>query len=107
MNSNIKVIIFDFGGVLLNWDPHQLYRRYFNQPQQIDQFLVEINFTAWNTEQDRGRPFAEGITLLSNQFPQYGHLIRDDGYFARVEAGRLSAIRVEQLVGRNISAREV
>jgi 2-haloacid dehalogenase len=76
MNSNIKVIIFDFGGVLLNWDPHQLYRRYFDQPQKVDQFLAEINFTEWNKEQDRGRPFAEAIAMLSDQFPHYEHLIR-------------------------------
>ena len=76
MTSPIKAIIFDFGGVLLQWDPHQLYRRYFDQPEQIDQFLAEINFSSWNAEQDRGRPFTEGIAELSGQFPQYAHLIR-------------------------------
>ena|SRR5271157_5996061 len=75
MNSFIKAIVFDFGGVLLKWDPHKLYRRYFDRPQCIDQFLKEINFSAWNTEQDRGRPFAEGVAELSGQFPQYTHLI--------------------------------
>ncbi|HEY9152619.1 MAG TPA: HAD family phosphatase, partial [Anaerolineales bacterium] len=49
---------------------------FFDQPQQIDQFLAEINFSSWNAEQDRGRPFAEGIAELSNQFPQHFHLIR-------------------------------
>jgi len=76
MNSSIKAIIFDFGGVLIKWDPHELYHRFFEQPQQIDQFLSEINFTSWNAEQDRGRPFTEGIVKLSAQFPQYTHLIR-------------------------------
>jgi 2-haloacid dehalogenase len=76
MNSSIKAIIFDFGGVLLKWDPHKLYRRFFDQPQQIDQFLAEINFTSWNAEQDRGRPFEVGIAELTGQFPQYAHLIR-------------------------------
>jgi|SRR5271157_82160 len=76
MTSPIKAIIFDFGGVLLQWDPHKLYRRYFDQPQQIDQFLEEINFSSWNAEQDRGRPFETGIAELSSQFPQYAHLIR-------------------------------
>jgi 2-haloacid dehalogenase len=75
MNSSIQAIIFDFGGVLLQWDPHKLYRRYFDQPGQIDQFLKEINFSTWNIEQDRGRPFAEAIAELSGQFPQYSHLI--------------------------------
>jgi len=76
MDSPIKAIIFDFGGVLLKWDPHKLYRRFFDQPQQIDQFLAEINFPYWNAEQDLGRPFAEGVSELSGQFPQYAHLIR-------------------------------
>ncbi len=76
MTSTIKAIIFDFGGVLLQWDPHQLYRRYFDQPEQIDRFLAEINFSSWNAEQDRGRPFELGVAELSSQFPQYARLIR-------------------------------
>ncbi|HUI90485.1 MAG TPA: HAD family phosphatase [Anaerolineales bacterium] len=79
MNSSIKAIIFDIGGVLLQWDPHRLYERYFDRPQQIDRFLAEIDFAAWNTEQDRGRPFAEGVAELSSQFPHYAHLIRAYG----------------------------
>ena len=75
MTASIKAIVFDFGGVLLQWDPHRLYRRYFDQPQQIDEFLAEINFTSWNAEQDRGRPFAEGMAELSDRFPHYAHLI--------------------------------
>jgi len=76
MASSINVIIFDFGGVLLNWDPHKLYNRFFDQPGQIDKFLAEINFSSWNAEQDRGRPFIEGVAELSSQFPQYADLIR-------------------------------
>jgi 2-haloacid dehalogenase len=76
MNPSIKTIIFDFGGVLLKWDIHNLYLHYFNQPGQIDRFLAEINFSSWNAEQDRGRPFESGIAELSGQFPKYAHLIR-------------------------------
>ncbi len=76
MNSSIKAIIFDFGGVLIQWDPHNVYRRYFDRPTQIDQFFAEINFASWNAEQDRGRPFTDGIAMLTSQFPQHAHLIR-------------------------------
>src|ERR1700690_2767079 len=76
MNSSIKAILLDFGGVLLQWDPHKLYSRFFDQPQQIDEFLAEISFSSWNAEQDRGRPFEDGIAEISNQFPQHSHLIR-------------------------------
>jgi 2-haloacid dehalogenase len=76
MTTSIQAIIFDFGGVLLEWDPHALYRRFINQPQQIDQFLAEVDFATWNAEQDRGRPFAEGVAELSSQFPHHAQLIR-------------------------------
>jgi 2-haloacid dehalogenase len=76
MTAAIQAIIFDFGGVLLEWDPHALYRNFIEQPQQIDQFLAEVGFATWNAEQDRGRPFAEGVAELSRQFPHRAQLIR-------------------------------
>ena len=48
-NSHITTIIFDYGGVLLNWDPRHLYSRYFpDQPEAMERFLTEINFVDWN-----------------------------------------------------------
>ncbi len=76
MHTIIHAILCDFGGVLLEWDPHRLYRRYFDRPQEVDRFLAEINFPAWNLEQDRGRPFAQAVAELSAQFPHHERLIR-------------------------------
>jgi 2-haloacid dehalogenase len=42
----------------------------------MEQFLHEVNFMDWNAQQDKGRPFAEGVALLSQQFPQYSNLIQ-------------------------------
>lgn len=75
-NSHITTIIFDYGGVLLEWNPHNVYHRYFpGQPEAIDQFLTEINFAEWNAQQDKGRPFAEAVESISAEFPHYAHLI--------------------------------
>lgn len=77
MTSHIKAIIFDFGGVLVGWDPRNLYRRYFpKQPQAMEDFLAEVDFMEWNAQQDKGRSFGEGVALLSQQFPHHAHLIR-------------------------------
>jgi 2-haloacid dehalogenase len=77
MTSSIHAIIFDFGGVLINWDPHKLFNKYFsNDKQAIDAFLNEINFSAWNLSQDKGYPFTNAVQDLSARFPQYAHLIR-------------------------------
>jgi 2-haloacid dehalogenase len=77
MQNSIKAIIFDFGGVLLDWNPRYLYQRFFpDRPQAMEDFLNEIDFYAWNAQQDKGRSFAEGIAELSAQFPQYAPLIQ-------------------------------
>jgi 2-haloacid dehalogenase len=77
MSSPIKTIIFDFGNVLLEWDPRNVYKRFFpNDPEGMEQFLKEINFMEWNLKQDKGRPFKEGVAVLSEQFPHHAHLIQ-------------------------------
>jgi 2-haloacid dehalogenase len=77
MSLSIQAIIFDFGGVVINWDPHEVFKKYFdNDRQAINNFLTEINFSTWNLAQDKGYPFADAVLELSAQFPQYAHLIR-------------------------------
>jgi 2-haloacid dehalogenase len=77
MTTKIQAILFDFGNVLLEWNPRHVYRRYFpGNEEAMEQFLHEVNFMDWNAQQDKGRPFAEGVALLSQQFPQYSNLIQ-------------------------------
>lgn len=77
MNPEIKAIIFDFGNVLLEWNPRYVYQRYFpDDPDSMERFLYEVNFMEWNLLQDKGRSFVEGVALLSRQYPQYAHLIQ-------------------------------
>lgn len=76
MTKNITAIIFDYGNVLLEWDPRLVYRRYFNDEEAMERFLIEIKFMEWNAHQDKGRPFAEGVAALSKEFPQHAHLIQ-------------------------------
>ncbi len=76
MNHPQPAIVFDFGGVLVDWDPHYVYRPYFNgDDAAIDRFMQEIGFHEWNLQQDGGRSFDDGVAMLSAQFPQYAHLI--------------------------------
>jgi 2-haloacid dehalogenase len=77
MPTNIKAIIFDYGNVLLEWNPRYVYHRYFpNDPDGMEEFLLEIDFMGWNAQQDKGRTFAEGVEALSKQFPHHAHLIQ-------------------------------
>jgi 2-haloacid dehalogenase len=76
MTNPAKALIFDLGNVLYHWEPYRVYKDFFPTRQAIDVFLKEINFPAWNAEQDKGRSFADGVAILSAQFPHYSHLIQ-------------------------------
>ncbi len=69
--SGIKNIVFDFGGVLIEWNPRHVFRKVFNDDVKMEFFLTHICSTAWNEEHDRGRPFAEGVRLLQAEHPEY------------------------------------
>lgn len=72
----IKNIIFDFGGVLLDWNPRYLYKSYFNNDEEIEHFLADICNGEWNIRQDAGRPFAEAVKELQAKFPEYAEAIQ-------------------------------
>lgn len=64
-------LIFDCGGVLLDWDPHHLYDPYFGDRSKTDWFLQNICTSDWNLQMDGGKPFAEGVAELSARFPKW------------------------------------
>lgn len=72
----IGAVIFDFGNVLVGWDPENLYRKLIPDAAERKAFLTHVCSPAWNLEQDRGRPWAEAIQLLCDQHPQHAPLIR-------------------------------
>ena len=74
--TNKPVLIFDFGGVLADWNPYYLYRKVIKDDAQIKAFLEEINFKYWNLRFDGGYPFAEGIEEMCTEHPQRTELIR-------------------------------
>jgi 2-haloacid dehalogenase len=71
----IGAVIFDFGNVLVGWDPENLYRKLIPDAAERKAFLTHVCSPAWNLEQDRGRPWAEAIRLLCDEHPQHASLI--------------------------------
>jgi 2-haloacid dehalogenase len=102
MTSPITAIIFDFGNVLVKWDARSLYKRFFPDLEAVDSFLEEIRFPEWNTRQDAGRPFDEGVAELASQFPQYAELIQAyDTYWEESITGRIhETIQIAQSLKR-------
>lgn len=81
--GEIKNIIFDFGGVLIDWNPKYLYSKEFNDETEMNHFLENICTPEWNVQQDAGRPLAEATELLQVKHPKHHELIGH--YYSRWE----------------------
>lgn len=72
----IKNIIFDFGGVLIDWNPLHLYNRYFlGDEAKARWFIDNICTMEWNVQMDAGKPFADGIRELTALHPEWADAI--------------------------------
>ncbi len=72
-----RVVVFDIGNVLIQWDPRHVYRDLFEGDEILmEDFLATVCTPEWNLEQDRGRPWDEAARLLTAQFPDCAELIR-------------------------------
>jgi 2-haloacid dehalogenase len=79
---NRDIVIFDLGGVLIDWNPRYLYRKLFGgDDAAMEHFLATVCTHEWNRGQDAGRRFAEGAALLKAAHPDMAELI--DAYGAR------------------------
>jgi 2-haloacid dehalogenase len=72
----ITTIIFDLGAVLIDWNPHYMYRTIFSDEEKMKDFLATVTTSDWNEEQDAGRSLAEGTEILVKQFPEHEENIR-------------------------------
>jgi 2-haloacid dehalogenase len=76
LNPTLDTIIFDLGGVLIDWNPEYLYRKIFTDEAEMRYFLKEVATPHWNEEQDGGRPIAEATEMLIKEHPKYEAEIR-------------------------------
>ena len=69
-------IVFDIGGVLLDWDPRHLYRKLFDDEAEMEWFLSEICSPEWNERMDAGLSFADGVAELVAKHPEHEGFVR-------------------------------
>ena len=71
----IKNLVFDFGGVLIDWNPMHLYNNYFGDEEKARWFIDNICTMEWNVQMDAGKPFSIGIAELIAQYPEWSDAI--------------------------------
>ncbi|HEY1567647.1 MAG TPA: HAD family phosphatase [Solirubrobacteraceae bacterium] len=74
-NGSISAVIFDLGGVLLDWNPRYLYRKMFDDEDAMERFLSEACTMDWHEANDRGVPFEVTCAQLAAQYPEHAEHI--------------------------------
>ena len=81
MNRSIDTIIFDLGGVLIDWNPRYVYRKIFKTEEEVEWFLENVTTSEWNENQDAGYPLHKATEELVAKHPEWEPEIK--AYYGR------------------------
>lgn len=73
--QQITTVVFDLGGVLLDWDPRHLYRQLFRDPAQMEDFLSRVCTPDWHHAHDLGEDTWQSCRLLASRYPEEREMI--------------------------------
>ncbi|HVE61263.1 MAG TPA: HAD family hydrolase, partial [Chitinophagaceae bacterium] len=75
MQQKIKAIIFDLGGVLIDWNPAYVFDQLIEDEEKRKHFFENICTSDWNEEQDAGRPIKQATEELIAKHPEWKEFI--------------------------------
>jgi 2-haloacid dehalogenase len=73
--DEITAVVWDFGGVLLDWNPRYVYRELFDDEAEMERFLEQVTSVRWHEDNDRGVSYETSCAVLAAAHPQYAELI--------------------------------
>ena len=74
---DIKNIIFDLGGVLIDWNPDYVFLKVFKDDKiKLKEFYEKVCTFEWNENQDAGYPLDKATEERIKIFPEYEDQIR-------------------------------
>lgn len=73
--AKIRTVVFDIGGVLIDWNPRHLFRKVFKTEEEMEWFLANVCTYEWNVQQDGGKLFSVATAELQEKFPEYNDKI--------------------------------
>ena len=117
----IAAVVFDLGGVLLDWDPRHLYRRLFADPAEMEDFLARVCTPDWHHAHDLGADVTQSCDRLARQHPRHRDMImawvdHDDemaagqideavGVLAELKAGGVRCLALSNMEPATFAAR--
>ena len=100
----VEAVVFDIGGVLLDWNPRHLYRGLFTDEAEMERFLGEVCSPAWHAPHDRGVPTAASCAELASRYPEFAEQIeawssRSEEMIGGVFTGTVEVLRAVRETG--------
>ncbi|HWF15940.1 MAG TPA: HAD family phosphatase [Acidimicrobiales bacterium] len=91
-------MVFDVGGVLLDWNPRHLYRKLIADEAEMERFLEQVCSPSWHAPHDRGVSTPESCTELAGKYPELFELIwawstRSEEMIGSVDAESVEVLR--------------
>jgi 2-haloacid dehalogenase len=71
----IEAVVFDLGGVLLDWDPRYVYRQLFADPADMEEFLGSVCTSDWHRAHDLGADITQSCEQLALRYPEHRDMI--------------------------------
>ena len=106
MTSRVSTVVFDFGGVLIDWNPRHMYRKLFNgDVAGMETFLSTVCTPEWNEHQDAGRSIAEAEAEAIARHPGKADLIR--AFYSRFDEMMADAIHGSVAILEELHTRQV
>lgn len=78
----VDAVVFDIGGVLIDWDPRYVYRSLFANPADMEAFLTTVCTQDWHRTHDLGEDIAQSCRRLARLHPEH-----EDAIMAWAERG--------------------
>lgn len=86
-----RAVLFDYGNVLVRWDPRHLYKKLFDDPSEMDWFLTHVCNADWHLRHDSGEPMAVTTAELAAAHPKYAdHIFAWDTRFGEMIDGEIA-----------------
>lgn len=73
--QGVEAVVFDLGGVLIDWNPRHLYRRLFADERAMEEFLATVCTDQWHRSHDLGADIRESCEQLAEGYPQHRDMI--------------------------------
>jgi 2-haloacid dehalogenase len=104
VRTPVEAVVFDVGGVLLDWNPRHLYRKLFSNEAEMELFLAEVCSPAWHAPHDRGVSTPASCADLASRHPEFSEWIwawstRSEEMIGSVDIGSVEVLRAVRKTG--------